>query len=56
MAFLPSREVLLGRLAGSMASPMTAMAGVLSGPMRNLVGVLSAVAEKKRQREGGSAA
>ncbi len=56
MALLPSREVLLARLAGGMASPMTAMAGVLSGPMRNLVGVLSAVAEKKRQSEGGSAA
>ena len=56
MASLPSREVLLGRLAGGMAAPMTGMAGVLSGPIRNLRGVLSAVAEKKRQSEGGSAA
>ena len=56
MASLPSREVLLGRLAGGMAAPMTSMAGVLSGPIRNLLGVLSAVAEKKRQSEGGSAA
>ena len=56
MASLPSREVLLGRLAGGMAAPMTGMAGVLSGPIRNLLGVLSAVAEKKRQSEGGSAA
>ena len=56
MASLPSREVLLGRLAGGMAAPMTGMAGVLSGPIRNLLGVLNAVAEKKRQSEGGSAA
>jgi large subunit ribosomal protein L10 len=56
MALLPSREVLLGRLAGGMAAPLTGMAGVLSGPIRNLVGVLSAVADKKRQSEGGSAA
>ena len=56
MASLPSREVLLGRLAGGMAAPMTGMAGVLSGPIRNLVGVLNAMAEKKRQTEGGSAA
>jgi hypothetical protein len=32
------------------------MAGVLSANLRNLVGVLSAVADQKRQREGGSAA
>jgi large subunit ribosomal protein L10 len=56
MASLPSREVLLGRLAGGMAAPMTGMAGVLSGPIRNLIGVLNAVAEQKRQSEGGSAA
>ena len=56
MASLPSREVLLGRLAGGMAAPMTGMAGVLSGPIRNLVGVLNAMAHKKRQTEGGSAA
>jgi large subunit ribosomal protein L10 len=56
MASLPSREVLLGRLAGGMAAPMTGMAGVLAGPIRNLIGVLNAVAEKKRQSEGGSAA
>ena len=56
LASLPSREVLLGRLAGSMASPIAAMAGVLAGNLRNLVGVLSAVAEQKRANEGGGAA
>ena len=40
LATLPSREVLLARLAG-----------VLAANMRNLVGVLSAVADKKRTTE-----
>jgi len=56
LATLPSREVLLGRLAGAMASPLAGMAGVLAGNLRNLVGVLSAVADKKRASEGGAAA
>ena len=51
LATLPSREVLLARLAGGMAAPMTGMAGVLAANMRNLVGVLSAVADKKRTTE-----
>ena len=56
LASLPSRDVLLGRLAGAMASPIAGMAGVLAGNLRNLVGVLSAVADQKRASEGGSAA
>jgi large subunit ribosomal protein L10 len=56
LALLPSRDVLLARLAGGMAAPMAGMAGVLSGPIRNLVSVLSAVAEMRRQTDGGSAA
>jgi large subunit ribosomal protein L10 len=56
LASLPSREVLLGRLAGAMASPIAGMAGVLAGNLRNFVGVLSAVAEQKRANEGGAAA
>ncbi len=56
LASLPAREVLLARLAGGMAAPISGMAGVLAGNLRNLVGVLSAVADKKRQSEGGSAA
>lgn len=54
MASLPSREVLLGRLAGSMVSPMSGLASVLAGTLRNLAGVLSAVAEQKRQNEGAA--
>jgi large subunit ribosomal protein L10 len=56
LASLPSRDILLGRVAGGMAAPMTSMARVLSANLRNLVGVLSAVADKKRQSEGGTAA
>jgi large subunit ribosomal protein L10 len=48
LATLPSREVLLGRAVGGMASPLTGMAGVLAANLRNLVGVLSAVADKKQ--------
>jgi large subunit ribosomal protein L10 len=51
LASLPSREVLLGRLAGGMVAPLTAMASVLAANLRNLVGVLNAVAEQRRQTE-----
>jgi len=51
LATLPSREVLLGRIAGGMAAPMTNMAAVLAANLRNLVGVLSAVADQKRTTE-----
>lgn len=51
LATLPSREVLLGRIAGGMAAPIAGMAGVLAANLRNLVGVLTAVADKKRQTE-----
>ncbi len=51
LASLPSREVLLGKAAGGMAAPLTAMAGVLAANLRNLVGVLNAVADKKQQTQ-----
>lgn len=50
LASLPSRDVLLGKAAGGMAAPLTAMAGVLAANLRNLVGVLNAVADKKQQQ------
>jgi large subunit ribosomal protein L10 len=55
LASLPSREVLLGRLAGGMAAPLTGMASVLAANLRNLVGVLNAVADQKRLTEGAAA-
>ena len=51
MASLPSREVLLGKFAGGIASPLTGFAGVLAANIRNLAGVLSAVADQKRQTQ-----
>jgi large subunit ribosomal protein L10 len=54
LATLPSREVLLGKVAGGMAAPMTGMAAVLAANLRNLVGVLSAVADKKRATESAA--
>jgi large subunit ribosomal protein L10 len=54
LATLPSRDVLLGKLAGGMAAPMTGMAAVLAANLRNLVGVLSAVADKKQQSENAA--
>jgi large subunit ribosomal protein L10 len=56
LASLPPREELLAKVAGGMAAPISGMAGVLSANLRNLVGVLSAVADKKRETEGGAAA
>ncbi|HET7521632.1 MAG TPA: 50S ribosomal protein L10 [Candidatus Limnocylindria bacterium] len=51
MASLPSREVLLGKFAGGIASPLTGFAGVLAANLRNLAGVLNAVADQKRQTQ-----
>jgi large subunit ribosomal protein L10 len=54
LASLPSREVLLGRLAGGIASPLTGFASVLAANLRSLAGALSAVADQKRQSEGAA--
>jgi large subunit ribosomal protein L10 len=54
LASLPGREVLLGRLAGGIASPLTGFAGVLAANLRNLAGVLSAVADQRQQTEGAA--
>jgi large subunit ribosomal protein L10 len=47
LADLPSREVLLAKLLGSMQSPLYGMANVLQGNLRNLVYVLDAVRKTK---------
>lgn len=49
LATLPPREILLGKIAGGMAAPLTSMAGVLAANIRNLIGVLNAVADQKQQ-------
>ncbi len=47
LASLPSREVLIGRLVGTMVAPHRGLLGVLNGVPRNLVQVLNAIKEKK---------
>ena len=42
LADLPSREVLLAKVVGSMQSPISGLVNVLAGPMRGLVTVLNA--------------
>jgi large subunit ribosomal protein L10 len=52
LADLPSRDVLLAQLLGSVQSPMAGLVNVLSGTLRGLVTVLKARAD---QLEAGSA-
>lgn len=47
LADLPSREALLGQVAGMLQAPMRGLVTVLSGPMRNLVYALDAVRKKQ---------
>lgn len=47
LAELPSKEVLLGQLAGLLQAPIRNLAYVLSAPIRNMVYVLDAVRQKK---------
>lgn len=54
LATLPSRDILLGKIAGGMAAPMTGMASVLGANLRNFVNVLNAVADQKRTNEAAA--
>lgn len=49
LASMPSKEVLLGRMLGSLQSPAQKLASALSGGARNVVYALDAV---RRQKEG----
>lgn len=49
VADLPSREVLLARLAGTMMKPLSDMASVLSGPIRSFAYALQAVQQQKAE-------
>jgi large subunit ribosomal protein L10 len=46
IASLPSREVLLAKLLGTLQAPMVNLVSVLQAPMRDLVGVLDQIAKK----------
>ncbi len=52
LATLPSREVLLGKLAGGMQAPVATLAGLLVANIRNLGYALSQVRDQKAQAEG----
>ena len=51
LAALPSRDVLLGKLLGSISAPMSGFVGVLSGLPRSLVYTLNAIKEVKAQQQ-----
>jgi large subunit ribosomal protein L10 len=51
IAKLPSRDELLGKVVGSVQSPLYGFSAVLNGLLRGLVGVLSVV--EKQKGEGG---
>ncbi|HHV61955.1 MAG TPA: 50S ribosomal protein L10 [Firmicutes bacterium] len=52
LASLPSREVMLARVASAMQAPIAGIVGALSGCIRNLVYALDAV---RKQKEGAAA-
>lgn len=47
IAELPSKEVLLAKIIGSLVAPHRRLLGALNGVSRNLVGVISAIKDKK---------
>jgi large subunit ribosomal protein L10 len=50
IATLPSREVLLAMLLGTLQSPIVNLVSVLQAPMRDLVNVLDAIAKKSPEQ------
>jgi large subunit ribosomal protein L10 len=52
LAALPSREILLAKLAGGMQAPVGTLAGLFAAPLRNLGYALSQVAEQKARADG----
>ena len=55
LAALPSREILLSKLAGGMQAPVAQLAGLFAAPLRNLGYALQQVAEQKAQAAGTDA-
>ena len=51
LATLPSRDVLLAKLAGGMQSPVATLAGLLAANIRNLGSVLAQVRDQKAAGE-----
>jgi large subunit ribosomal protein L10 len=49
LADLPSREVLLAQVVGTIAAPLRSLVTVLSGPMRGFVTCLSQIKDEKEK-------
>ncbi|MDP6631605.1 MAG: 50S ribosomal protein L10 [Kiritimatiellia bacterium] len=49
IAMIPSREVLYGQIAGTIAAPMTQLVGVMNQKVSSLLYVLKAVEDKKKE-------
>ena len=47
LAAMPSREIMLGKLVGTIAAPMSSLVGVLNQKVASLLYVLKAIEEKK---------
>jgi large subunit ribosomal protein L10 len=47
LASLPSREVLLARIAAAFAAPMATTAGLFDAPLRDVVGLVAALADQR---------
>jgi large subunit ribosomal protein L10 len=47
LASLPSREVLIAKVVGTIQAPLARFVGVLSGTVKRVVTVLDAIAKKK---------
>lgn len=52
LADLPSREMLLAKVAGCIASPLSTFASLLSAPLRNIAYGLEAIRKKKEAEAG----
>lgn len=50
MASIPSREVLLAQMLGSMMSPVSGFVMTLNGVLRNFVQVMDAIAKEKEKQ------
>ncbi|NMB13949.1 MAG: 50S ribosomal protein L10, partial [Gallicola sp.] len=51
LASLPSKEVLIAQVLGTLNAPISGFANVLQGTIRQAVYALNAVKEKKEQEE-----
>ena len=56
LATLPPREVVLARMVGQVAAPLSGLIGVCVGPIRKMMGVLAAIADKKEREKEPEAA